>query len=67
MYQVDEVPMESDKNIAIRISGEDLSFVATQYSVDVYINEKVADSIAFHIQSIIQDRSIRYSEKELRK
>jgi hypothetical protein len=56
-YQVEEVPNEKDKNIVIRLRGEDVSFQASAYGVSVYLDEKTADSIAFHIQSIIQDRA----------
>ena len=62
--KVDEVEGEKDKNIAIRVSGEDIKFIASEYSCSVYIDEKNAESLAFHIQSIIQDRDIR-SKKNL--
>lgn len=62
-YRVDEVENTSDKNIIIRISGEDISFTATNYGVSIYLDEKTADSIAFNIQTILQDRERKKSEK----
>lgn len=62
--RVDEIENEPDKNICIRLSGEDISFTATNYSVSVYIDEDCADKIAFQLQSILQDREQR---KELTK
>ncbi|MCK9370575.1 hypothetical protein M0R04_11755 [Candidatus Dojkabacteria bacterium] len=56
---VDEVPYEKDKNIAIRFAGEDISFQASSWSVSVYINEEVADSLIFHLSTILQDRERR--------
>ena len=63
-YKVEEVEGEKDRNIVIRLIGNDVSFVATRGGVDIYIDEKTADSIAFHIQSIIQDRDLREKIKK---
>lgn len=62
-YSVDEVKNEPDKNIVIKLKGEDISFIATSYSVSIYIDEKTADSIAFHLQAILEDRK-RFGRKE---
>ena len=55
-YQVEEVEHERDKNIVIRLKGEDASFQASAYGVSIYLDEKTADSISFHINTIIADR-----------
>jgi hypothetical protein len=51
------VGINNNQDIQIRLSGDDIKFVVTEYSVAIFIDEKTADSIAFHIQSIIQDRA----------
>lgn len=58
---VDEVDFENDKNICIRFSGEDIKFIVTEYSVAVYINNEIADSLQFHLGSILQDRERKIS------
>lgn len=58
-YSVDEVKEEKDKNIVIRLKGEDISFIASPNSVSIYLDEKVADSISWHIQTILEDRKRR--------
>ncbi len=58
-YSVEEVEGEPNKNIAIRLAGEDISFQASGWSVSIYISEDIADKIAFQIQSILQDRERR--------
>mgnify|MGYP001473361769 CR=1 FL=1 len=55
-YQVEEVEHERDKNIVIRLKGEDASFQASAYGVSIYLTEDIADKIAFHIRAIIEDR-----------
>jgi len=67
IYSVDEVPNESYKNIVIRLKGSDISFVATGESISIYLDEDIADKIAFQINAIIEDRSRRYAEKKLNK
>lgn len=57
--QIDEVEGEKDKNIAIRLSGEDIKFLASEYSCSIYVDEDMADSICFHLGSILQDRERR--------
>lgn len=66
-YEVEEVQHETDKNIVIKLRGENICYTAMNGFIAVYLDEKTADSIAFHIQSIIQDRSVRYAEKILNK
>lgn len=61
-YSVEEVKDEPDKRIAIRLKGDDISFIASSYSLSIYIDEKTADSIAFHIQAILEDRK-RFGRK----
>ncbi len=53
---IDEVEGEKDKNILIRLSGEDIKFLVSEYSCSVYINEDMADSLVFHLGTILQDR-----------
>lgn len=53
---VDEIVTNDDKNIAIRLSGEDLAFQASTYSLSLYIDENLADKISFQLQTILQDR-----------
>ena len=50
---------KGDKDIQIRFSGEDIKFVATEYSIAIYINEDEADKISFQLSSLLQDREIR--------
>jgi hypothetical protein len=47
------------QNIQIRLSGDDIKFVVTEYSVSLFIDENTADSLQFHISTIIQDRERR--------
>ena len=58
-YSVDEVIGDKDKNIAIRLSGEDIVFQASNYSLSVYLDKETADKIAFQIQSLLQDMDYR--------
>ena len=53
------VGIERDKTIQIRLSGEDIKFVATEYSMSFFIDEDCADRIAFQLQTILQDRYYR--------
>ena len=55
-YQVEEVEHEKERNIVIRLKGEDASFQASAYRVSIYLTEDVADKIAFHIRAIVEDR-----------
>jgi hypothetical protein len=55
-YSVDEVKEEKDKNIVIRLSGDDLSYLVQNGKLSIYLDEKIADSIAWHIQTILEDR-----------
>jgi len=63
-YSVEEVISEQDKNIVIRLKGEGISFIAQNGMVSIYLDEKTADSVGFHLLTIIEDRSRR---KELTK
>lgn len=58
-YQVDEIEGEKLNPIVIRLYGEDINYIAMNGKLDVYLDEKTADSISFHIQSILQDRERR--------
>lgn len=58
-YQVEEVEHEKERNIVIRLKGEDASFQASAYGVSIYLTEDVADKISFQINCIIQDRDRR--------
>lgn len=58
-YQVDEVEGEKLNPIVIRLYGEDINYIAMNGKLDVYLDERTADSISFHIQSILQDRERR--------
>ena len=55
----------ADKNIAIRLSGEDISFQASGYSVSVYITEEQADKISYKLQEILKDRHYRRNPQEI--
>ena len=55
----------ADKNIAIRLSGEDISFQANEYSVSVYITEEQADKISYKLQEILKDRHYRRNPQEI--
>ena len=54
-----------DKNIAIRLSGEDISFQASGYSVNIYITEEQADKISYKLQEILKDRHYRRNPQEI--
>ena len=64
-YQVEEVEHEKKRNIVIRLKGEDASFQASAYGVSIYLTEEVASSIAWHIQTICEDRKRTKDKKEL--
>lgn len=54
--KIDEVPEWKEDNICIRVSGSDVKFQASNYSICLFIDEKEADQIAFQLGSILQDR-----------
>ena len=56
------VGAKHDKDIQLRFSGEDIKFVATEYSISIYINDDEADKISFQLSSLLQDREIRNKE-----
>ena len=58
-YSVEEVPNETDKNIVIRLKGDGISYMAQNGSVSIYLDEKTADSVGFHLLTIIEDRQRR--------
>ncbi len=58
-YSVDEVEGEKKHPIVIRLSGEDVSFIVQKNQISIYLDEKTAESIAFHISSLLQDRERR--------
>ncbi len=45
----------NDKNIQLRLSGEDIKFFATEYSVNFFLDEKTADELSFKIGSVLQE------------
>ena len=59
---VDEVDTPNKNNIAIRFAGNGVNFQASDYGISVYIDEQTADSVAFHLQSILQDRERKRKE-----
>ena len=62
--KVEELPLENDKPIVIRFrndSADDLTYVASNGSISIYIDEDNADKIAFQLSSILQDRERRKS------
>ncbi len=62
--QIEEkgVGENNDKNIQIRISGEDIKFIATEYSLSVFIDEDEADKLSFQIGSVLQEIERRKTE-----
>ena len=62
-YQVEEVENEKDKNIVIRLRGEDISYLAQNGNISIYLDEETANHIAWHIQTICEDRQ-RTKEKQ---
>lgn len=64
-YSVEEVEGEKINNIVVRLKGEGISFLASSNMVSVYLDEKTADSIAWNIQCILQDRDRIKKEKEI--
>ncbi len=65
IVKIDEVPEWKKDNICIRVSGLDLKFQASNYSLSLFIDEDEADKIAFQLNAILQDRDI--TKKELDK
>ena len=66
---VDEVfkstdELEKKKNILVRLSGNDIKFIATEYSLSFYLDNNLADKLAFQLTAILEDR---YRRKELTK
>ena len=48
--------LSQEKHIYICLTGEDLGFMAHPYSLAFWLNEDEADKLAFHLQSVLQDR-----------
>jgi len=53
MVKIEEV---EQKDIVMRFDGNDARFMASEGKVSIYITESMADSIAFHLNTILQDR-----------
>jgi hypothetical protein len=58
-WDVEEVQGEQDKPIALRFEGDDVSFIVGNGNLSIYLSEEVADSLAFAIGALLQDRDIR--------
>ncbi len=58
---VDEIPLEKKNNILVRLQLEedDLTFIITRNDISFSIDEKTADSLSFHLNTIIEDREHR--------
>ena len=52
------VGFKQNQNIQIRLSGEDIKFIATEYSLSVFIDKDTAGKIAFQINSLLQDAEV---------
>ena len=52
------VGFKQNQNIQIRVSGEDTKFIATEYSLSVFIDQDTASKIAFQINSLLQDKEV---------
>ena len=50
---------KKDKNIQIKISGGDIKFVATEYSVSLFLDEEIADKLAIQLSFLLEDRRRR--------
>ncbi len=66
---IDEVPLSDindleEKNITIRLSGEDISFQASGYAIGIYITEGQADKIVYDLGCILKDRYYRRNPQE---
>ena len=53
------VGLKRNQNIQIRLSGDDIKFIATEYSLSIFIDEDLADKLAFQIQSLLQEIEIK--------
>lgn len=49
---------ELENNIMVRLSGEDLRFNASPYSICLFLDDKAAQDIAFKIEAMLQDKEI---------
>lgn len=58
------VGINNNQDIQIRLSGDDIKFVVTEYSVSLFIDEDCADSLQFHLSTILQNRE---RKKEIKK
>ncbi len=47
--------LKGNQKIQIRLSGEDIKFIATEYSLSVFIDEEIAGKIASQINSLLQE------------
>ncbi len=57
--EISEIPEWDKENICIKVSGLDLKFQASNYSLSLFIDEDEADKIAFQLNAILQDRDIK--------
>ena len=63
---IDKIPLENKNNILVRLQLEedDPTFIATRNGISFTIDERTADSLQFHLSTIIQDRERRKESKE---
>ena len=57
------VGLKQNQNIQIRLSGEDIKFIATEYSLSMFIDEDTAGNIASQINSLLQDVEVACGKK----
>lgn len=56
-FEVEEVPGENIN--VIRFKGNDLRYIVLNGVISVYLDDETCDSIAFQIQSLLQDKDLR--------
>jgi len=54
---VDEV--RGEDKILVRLSGEDIKFIVSEYSLSFYLDDDLADKLAFQLGAVLQDRQQR--------
>ena len=52
------VGLKGNQKIQIILSGDDIKFVATEYSLSVFIDEGIAGKIASQINSLLQEMEV---------
>jgi hypothetical protein len=55
--KVSDAELDNTNKICINLKG--VKFMATDYSLTLYLDDEIADSLAFQIQSLIQDHDFR--------